>query len=185
VQELSGLEFDLGDRLFFRENEEDEVELAFVPLQIVALKKVAWYEAGEVQMGSLGMFLIIFLSPFVVWPLGALISRLRKQTSTATTRSKRARWAAGIVSALNFIFLITLLLTVKDLSLGVPPIVQIALIIPIVTGLLTLILVVMMILLWLKGSWSILGRFYYSFLTLTAVLFLAWAYYWNLIGWRY
>ncbi len=125
VQELSGLEFDLGDTLVFREDESGRVDFAFVPLQSVALEKVAVYEIGEVQAGALGSFLLIFLSPFVVWPLGALIRRLRKQASTATTGSSRARWVAGIVTILNFTFLMILILAIGEgLMFGVPPIVQ-------------------------------------------------------------
>jgi len=185
VQELSGLEFDLGDTLVFREDESSKVDFAFVPLQSAALEKVAGYEAGDVQVGSLGSFLLIFLSPIVIWPLGALIRRIRKRASTATPGSLRARWVAGIASGLNFIFLLIMILTLGDLRLGVPPIVQIALIIPIVTALLTLIMLPMTILAWKDSYWSVWGRIYYSFLTLTAVLFLVWANYWNLLGWRF
>jgi CubicO group peptidase (beta-lactamase class C family) len=185
VQELSGLEFDLGDTLVFREDESGKVDFAFVPLQSAALEKVAGYEAGEVQVGSLGLFLLIFLSPIVIWPLGALIRRIRKRASTATPGSLRARWVAAIASGLNFIFLLIMILTIGDLRLGVPPIVQIALIIPIVTALLTLIMLLMTILAWKDSYWSVWGRIYYSFLTLTAVLFLVWANYWNLLGWRF
>jgi CubicO group peptidase (beta-lactamase class C family) len=185
VHEISGLEIDLGETLVFREDGTGEVEFAFVPLQNVALEKVAWYEGGEVQAGSLGLFLFIFFSPFVVWPLGALIRRIRKQASTATTGSSRARWVAGIVSVFNFIFLLILLFMVGDPTFGVPPIIRIALIIPLVTLLLTLIMLPMTVYAWKDGYWSVLGRIYYSFLTLTAVLFLVWANYWNLIGWRF
>ncbi len=186
VQELSGLEFDLGDTLVFREDESGRVDFAFVPLQSVALEKVAVYEIGEVQAGALGSFLLIFLSPFVVWPLGALIRRLRKQASTATTGSSRARWVAGIVSILNFTFLMILILAIGEgLMFGVPLIVQVALIIPIVTTLLTLILLWMTFLAWKDSYWSFWGRIYYSFLTMTAVLFVLWANYWNLLGWRF
>jgi hypothetical protein len=129
--------------------------------------------------------LLIFLSPFIVWPLGALIRRIRKQTSTATTGSKRARWVAGLMSALNFIFMIILLLGMGDLSLGVPLIIQIALVIPLVTALLTLLLLWMTILAWKDSYWSFWGRIYYSLLTLTAMLFLVWANYWNLLGWQF
>jgi hypothetical protein len=186
VQELSGLEFDLGDTLIFREDESGKVDFAFVPLQSVALEKVAVYEIGEVQAGALGSFLLIFLSPFVVWPLGALIRRLRKQASTATTGSSRARWVAGIVTILNFTFLMILILAIGEgLMFGVPLIVQAALIIPIVTTLLTLILLWMTFLAWKDSYWSFWGRIYYSFLTMTAVLFVLWANYWNLLGWRF
>ena len=132
------------------------------------------------------MFLFIFLSPAVVWPLGALIRRIRKRETTSSTGSRRARWVAGIVSILNLIFLLFLLFAFGEgLRFGVQPIVQVALVIPIVTTLLTLILLWMTFLAWKDRYWSILGRIYYSFLTLTAVLFVLWANYWNLIGWRF
>ncbi len=186
VQELSGLEFDLGDTLVFREDESGKVDFAFVPLQSVALEKVAAYEAGEVQAGALGSFLFIFLSPAIVWPLGAVINRFRKRDSTSSAGSRRARWVAGILSILNFTFLMILILSIGGgLIFGVPPIVQVALIIPILTTLLTLILLWMTFLAWKDRYWTVLGRIYHSFLTLTAVLFVLWANYWNLIGWRY
>jgi hypothetical protein len=92
---------------------------------------------------------------------------------------------AGLMSALNLIFLMIFLLSMGDLTLGVPSIIQIALIIPLVTALLTLIMIRMTIPVWLKRYWSFWGRIYYSLLTLTALLFLVWANYWNLIGWRF
>ena len=108
----AGLRSTWGETLVFREDETGEVGFAFVSLQNLALEKVAWYEGGAAQIGSLGMFLLMFLSPFIVWPLGALIRRIRKRASTTNAGSKRARRVAGIVSALNFIFLIILLLSV-------------------------------------------------------------------------
>ncbi len=186
VQELSGLEFDLGDTLVFSEDESGEVDFGFIPLQSIALEKVAGYEAGVVQAGALGSFLLIFLSPAVIWPLGAVIRRIRNRASTSSAGSRRARWVAGTVSILNFTFLMILILAIGGgLMFGVPPIVQVALIIPIVTALLTLILLWMTFSAWKDRYWSILGRLYYSFITLAAVLFLVWANYWNLIGWRF
>jgi hypothetical protein len=61
----------------------------------------------------------------------------------------------------------------------------VALIIPIITAVLTLVLLWMTIRAWKDSNWSILGRIYYSFLTLTAVLFVLWVNYWNLLGWRF
>jgi hypothetical protein len=185
VQELGTFEFDLGETLVFREDASGEIDFAFLPLQIVALEKVAGYESGAVQAGALGLFLLVFLSAVVVWPIGALIRRIRKQESTATSGAKRAKWVGGVVSFLNFILLVTLLLTLGELMFGVPLIVQAALVIPIVTALLTLAMLWMTFLAWKDSYWSIWGRIYYSFVTLTAVLFVLWANYWNLLGWHF
>jgi CubicO group peptidase (beta-lactamase class C family) len=187
AQELSGLEFDLGDTLVFREDGSGAVDFAFVPLQSVAMEKLAWYEVGEVQTGALVIFLLIFLTPPVIWSLGAVIGRVRKKSteSAAIAGPKRARWVAGIASVSNLLFLLILILAMGDLSFGVPLILRVALIIPIVTALLTLVLLGMTIWAWKDSYWSILGRIYYSFLTLTAVLFVLWVNYWNLLGWRF
>jgi len=185
VQGIGGLEFDLGDTLVFRENQAGVIEFAFVPLQSVALEKVAWYEGGETQMGTLGTLILIFFSPFLVWPVGKLIAKIRRRETTATKGSRRARGLALLVSGLNLIFSMTLLFGIGDLTLGVSPVVQVALIIPIVTALLTFLMLGMAIVAWAKGYWSIWGRAYYMVLTLAAVVFILWANYWNLIGWKF
>ena len=64
-------------------------------------------------------------------------------------------------------------------------VVLLALIIPMATAVLMVIMLAMTILAWKDSYWSVWGRIYYSFLTLTAVLFLVWANYWNLLGWRF
>jgi len=185
VQGISGLELDLGDTLVFRENQAGKIEFAFVPLQSVALEKVVWYEGSQVQMGILGTLIIIFLSPFLVWPVGKLIVKIRNREVTSTPDSRRARSLALIVSGLNFIFSMTLLFGIGDLTLGVSPIVQVALIIPIVTTLLTVVLVLQMLGTWFQGYWSVWGRIYYSLISLAAVVFILFAGYWNLLGWRF
>jgi hypothetical protein len=102
-----------------------------------------------------------------------------------TKGSRRARWLALIVSGLNLVFSMILLFGIGDLTLGVSPIIQFALIIPIVTALLTLLMLGSAIAAWIRGYWSIWGRTYYLVLTLAAVVFIFWANYWNLLGWRF
>jgi hypothetical protein len=185
VQGIGEMEFDLGDTLVFRENQAGVVEFAFVPLQNVALEKVAWYEGGEAQMGTLGTLILIFFSPFLVWPVGKFIAKIRKRETAATKGSRRARRLAFLVSGLNLIFSMILLFGFGDPTLGISPIIRAALIIPIVTALLTLLMLWMAIAAWVKGYWSIWGRTYYLVLTMSAVVFILWANYWNLIGWKF
>ena len=136
-------------------------------------------------MGILGTLILIFFSPFLVWPVGSLIAKIRKRDSFASKGSRRVRRLALIVYGLNFIFSMTLLFGIGDLTLGVSPIIRIALIIPIVTALLTLLMLGSAIAAWVKGYWSIWDRTYYLVLTLSAVVFILWANYWNLIGWKF
>ncbi len=185
VQQLAGLEFDLGEKLVFRENDAGEVEFAFVALQNVALKKGAWYDAGAVQAGSLVLFLIMFVIPLIIWPLGALIRKLREKTVEVPTGARRARWVAALICILNLLFVAIILLTLGQLPFGVPLITRNALVIPILTTLLTVVMVWMTFQSWKERYWSVSGRLFYSFLTLTAILYVVWANYWNLLGWRF
>jgi hypothetical protein len=185
VHEIGGIAIDLGDTLVFRENVEGDVDFAFIPLQNVALEKVAWYEGGEVQAGSLALFVFIFPLPLIIWPLGALIRKLRKKPSEDPVGARRARWVAASMCALNLLLFAILLFSAGELMFGVPLIFQIALVIPIVTGLLSLIMVWMTYKAWKERYWSVLGRLFYTFLTLLAIYFIVWAYYWNLLGWRF
>ena len=106
VQPIGDLEFDLGSTLVFREDNAGNIDFAFVPLQNVALQKVAWYEGGEAQMGLFGIFLILFLSPFIIWPAGALIGKFRKRKPSHSSNYRRTRSLAAIVSGINFMFMV-------------------------------------------------------------------------------
>ncbi len=186
LQSIGGLQIDLGDTLVFREDEGGRITYGFVPLQNSAFEKLAWYEGPEAMLGSFGVFLMIFLTPFIFWPLGRLVRRIRKRSPAATVVSKRTRWLAGIVSGLNFIFLAGLLLTFgEELVFGVSPIVLGLLAVPIITSLLTFVLLVMVYPAWKNGYWSIMGRVHYSLITLAAVVFIIWANYWNLLGFHF
>lgn len=185
-QSIGGLQIDLGDTLVFREDEDGRITYGFIALQNSAFEKLAWYEGPEAMLGSFGVFLMVFLSPLILWPISRLVRRIRKRSPTATVASMRTHWLAGIVSGLNFIFLVGLLLTFgEDLVFGVTPMVLGLLAVPIITSLLTLVLLVMVYPAWKNGYWSIMGRVHYSLITLAAVVFIWWANYWNLLGFRF
>lgn len=137
-------------------------------------------------MGTLAALLLVFLSTVIGWPLGSLINRLRKRTSTAPPASRRARWVAGIVSLLNLIFIVVIVISVgPQFVFGVPTIVVGALAIPILTGSLTLVMQAMTALAWKDGYWSTQGRIHYSLIALAALIFIWWTNYLNLSGWRF
>ncbi|MFC1910977.1 hypothetical protein ACFLXC_06895 [Chloroflexota bacterium] len=162
------------------------ITYGFVTLQNTAFEKLSWYEIPEIMLGGLLGLMIVFLLPLILWPIGNLVRRLRKQTASATLTSKRVRWLAIIVSGLNLVFFIGLFLTFgENLVFGMSPVVQVLLVIPIITSLLTLALLVMVALVWKNGYWSILGRVHYTLITLAAVGFVLWVNYWNLLGFRF
>jgi hypothetical protein len=185
-QVLGGLQIDPGDTLAFRENQAGEVTYGFVSLQNTAFEKLAWYESAEAQLGTLGSLLLLFVSAVVLWPLGALIERLRKRTHEPNPARRRALWVGWMVSALNLAVLLVLLLSFGEgLVYGVPLLIRVILVIPIVTSILSVVTLALALVAWIRGYWSLLSRLYYSLIALGSVVFVLFAAYWNMLGWRF
>ena len=185
-QLLGGLLVDPGDTLAFREDQAGEVTYGFVSLQNTAFEKLKWYESAAVQLGTMGALLLLFVSAVVLWPLGALIDRLRKRTREPNPAWRRALWLGWTVSALNLVFLLVVLLSFGEgLVYGVPLLIRVMLVIPIVTGILSLAFLALTVIAWMRGYGSLVGRLTYSLMALASVLFVLFAGYWNMLGWRF
>jgi hypothetical protein len=185
-QELGGLLIDPGETLAFRENQGGEVTYGFVSLQNTAFERLAWYESAEAQMGTMGSLLLLFASAVVLWPLGALIGRLRKRSRESNPAWRRTVWVGWTVSALNLLFLLVVLLSFgEEMVFGVPLLVRVILVIPIVTSVLSVVMLALAAIAWLRGQGSLVGRLGYSFIALASGLFVLFVGYWNMLGWRF
>jgi CubicO group peptidase (beta-lactamase class C family) len=185
-QLLAGLQVDPGDTLVFRENQAGEVTYGFVSLQNTAFEKLGWYESAEAQLGTMGSLLLLFASAVMLWPLGALINRLRKRTRAPDPARQRALWVGWVVSALNLVFMLVILLSFGEgLVYGVPLPIRVILVIPIVTSILSLAFLALAVMAWVRGTGSLVSRLTYSLIALASVLFVLFAGYWNLLGWRF
>jgi hypothetical protein len=185
-QLLGGLQIDPGDTLAFRENEAGEVTYGFVSLQNTAFEKLAWYESAEAQLGTLGSLLLLFASGVVLWPLGALINRVRKRSRAPDSARGRALWVGWIVSGLNLVFMLGILLSFGEgLVYGVPLPIRVMLVIPIVTSILSIVFLALTAIAWMRGYWSLVSRLYYSLMAVASVVFVLFAAYWNMLGWRF
>jgi CubicO group peptidase (beta-lactamase class C family) len=184
-QPIAGLLIDTGDTLVFRENEAGKITYGFVPLQNTAFEKLAWYEVPEIHLGGFVLLILAFLSPFLLWPLGRLVQRLRRKPPESSPGSKRALILGGVVSGLNLLFMVGLVLTFgEQMVLGLDSVTIGLLLMPIITTVLAVVMLVAAVMAWIRGYWSTLGRLYYSLITLAALAFVWWANYWNLIGYR-
>jgi hypothetical protein len=185
-QVLGGLQIDPGDTLAFRESPAGEVTYGMVSLQNTAFERLAWYESAEAQMGTMGSLLLLFVSAVVLRPLGAVIRRLRKQTRESKPAWRRALWVGWVVSALNLVFLLVVLLSFgEELVFGVPLLIRVILVVPIVTSILSVVTLALTLVAWVRGHGSLGGRLYYSLMALASVLFVLFAGYWNMLGWRF
>lgn len=185
-QVLGGLQIDPGDTLAFRENSAGQVTYGFVSLQNTAFERLAWYESAEAQMGTMGALLLLFASAVVVWPLGVVIRRLRKRNRAPNPAWRRALRVGWVVSALNLVFLLVVLLSFgEELVFGVPLLIRVILVIPIVTTILSFVVLALTFIAWTRRQGALVGRLHYSLIAFTAVLFVLFAGYWNMLGWRF
>jgi hypothetical protein len=98
VEVLGGLQIEPGNTLAFREHSVGQVTYGFVSLQNTAVRRPAWYESAEAQMGTMGSLLLLLASAVVVWPLGAVIRRLGKRNREPNPAWRRALWVGWVVT---------------------------------------------------------------------------------------
>jgi len=161
--------------------------------------KVAWYESQSfhIVLIELAALLIIsmLISTFVNMPLGVLVRKIRKQTSSENNPwlAVFARvWAAVTAGMLGlFVFRAIGVLYAIDAVAGMPNFVWgvsdemisalNSIYLPV---LLALPLPVFVGLAWGNRWWKVSARVHYTLVTLAVLTVIWWAHYWNLLGFR-
>ncbi len=162
--------------------------------------KLAWYETRRFHLGLMALVAVFLLSmvmaTFVVWPLDALIRRLRKQTvSTGYSWASIVAWLwAGLVSALLAFFLVQAIgvlyaidaihPNVPNFYFGVTDAMVSALNNLYLPAALALALPIFAVLAWWKSWWRMFSRMYYTLVTLAVFAGIWWLHFWNLLGLR-
>jgi CubicO group peptidase (beta-lactamase class C family) len=164
----------------FRKDHNDHVTHLF--FGTAAYKKLRWYETTVFQLGLIGFFVMVFLSACIVNLLPVLGLQLLHMPQSS-------QLLAGLTSALNLVFLVGLALAVFKIDqwefvYGVPLVLIALLVIPLVTIILTVGLPILAAVTWESECWSVTGRFHYSFITLSALAFIPFLRYWNLLGFK-
>jgi hypothetical protein len=119
-----------------------------------------------------------------------LLRRLRGKRFRVKQQPSRAWIFAGLVGILNLVFLIGLPLSlwlygVWKLVYGVPAFAIAFLCLPLLTTILTIVLLVFALRAWKRGDWSLMTRSHYSLIALAALIFVPFLNYWNLLGFQF
>lgn len=150
-------------------------------------RKIAWYEMPDLHFAILGTSACLFLLTLVIWSFQAWLKR-RRGAQLPSSRHRLARWLAGTVCALHLVFigLITSVMgNFVDVIYGVPPLLRIALVFPLIAAPLTITQLVVAVVALRGKYWSAWGRAYYTLLTVIVLVFTWWLHYWNLLGFRF
>jgi len=170
--------------LAFVENDAGRVtHMVFSNLPFMPTYRVAWYTYPIVNYLLLGLAMLLCVTTLV----SAFRHRKARKTEPAS-----ARWAvrlAALVSVLTLFFVIAVAVIVtsygEDLFFGFPASLTAALMVPIVTSILTVGVAVLAVLVWRKGYWTPFRRVHYTLFALFAVGLVWFYWFWNILGVQY
>ena len=173
--------------LTFREDDRGRITHIFTDLTPMwSFERLSWYETPAFNMGLALVSVLMFLSMIP----GALIHfildrRQRGDRKPASRGAHLAYWVILGLSLLNLLFVISTALWGNPVPLfGISTIYRIVLGLGVLSAVLTASALVYTVLAWKNRYWGILGRLYYTLVTVAAVAFVWFLNYWNLLGWR-
>jgi pimeloyl-ACP methyl ester carboxylesterase len=135
------------------------------------------------QFGTLILILlclVLLLSVFLIWPVAWLIRRSRKLPPEPDTAARLAPWLAAATAVLALAFVVGAVAVVFALSAandnatlltGVPLGWAWLFVLPLLTALLAVGMLICAVLAWVRGSWGIARRIYFSLLAFTTAVF--------------
>jgi len=150
-------------------------------------EKLSWWETARFQVRGVEILMLVFLTACFAWPTLFAASLWRKNPPKALDLPGLAWLAAGTVSALILFFIMGWVTTLRHMDLweftyGLPPFLHKLLFIPFVTTALTAVLLFFAMQAWRKRTWTVWGRLHYTAVTASALVFIAFLIYWNLLG---
>lgn len=179
-----------SQNLYFEQDSQGNVTHMFVGLN--DWQKLDWYEEAFFQILLAGIMALIFTIGPLTWAATHLhITDLKADTYPSPLAGvPQFFWRVSLIySVLTLAFLsglsITIVIFRNDFIYGLPVVMNPLLCLPIITTLLTPTLVAGTAMAWKNRYWSIWSRLYYSLLTITALLFVVFLFYWNLLGFNF
>jgi CubicO group peptidase (beta-lactamase class C family) len=177
-------------RLVFRENDEGEITNLFIDAQQMPISydRVEWYDTSAFLWIPYISIFLVFLVTMIIW----LVKRCKKhriKQVEQTISGTRARLLAYSLVVLNLAFILSFTPSViifsDELGFGIPILIKILLIVPIISALSTIGLPIFSVIAWKQKVWSFADRLHYSIITITCIMFVIWLYHWNWLGFIY
>lgn len=177
-----------SEYLYFEQDGQGNVTHMFVGLN--DWEKLDWYEQSFFQVLLAGVMALIFTLGPLSWAATHLRIGSQSRDYDYQPLISHLLWRVSLVySTLVLAFLSGLSITIvvfrDEFIYGPPAVLLPLLILPFFTTALTPVLVAGTALAWKNRYWSGWGRAYYTLLTLTALLYVAFLLYWNLLGFNF
>jgi hypothetical protein len=161
----------------------------FSDLPIVAFEKLSVLERPISQAVLLGGSVIVFLTAFILWPAAAIVrNHYRAYLPVEARLPTGSKLVAWLASTLLLAFLVSFALSMtnpEEIVFGIPSDLYISLWLPLIASAFVLGSSIYTIIIWKERRGRTTGRFFYTLLTLSFVVFLLQLNYWNVLGFRF
>jgi hypothetical protein len=191
VAPLTFQEVDGGDLAVFRTEEGTPgSRVTHLIRGELAYEKLPWYRGTAFHLGLLAGCLLVFLSAALSWPVVSLLQR--RGTEKPTRMAQLARWICWTMSATFLGFVVAFVIETWEndvLLCGLTTGAKAILMLPLIGAALAGVTAILAGAAW-KGwntrtgrpYWSLGGRIHYTLVALAGIAFVAFAGYWNLLG---
>ena len=184
VEPLLFQQIDGWQTIAFKENQGGEItHMFFGVLPFMPTYRVAWYETQGFSLLLLGLGALLCIT--------TLVSAFyhRKESRSAPASSRWAVRLAVAVSVLTLLFLVSFLAIVaaeRDrIFFGIPTSLSVALVLPILTSVLTVGTSVSAVWAWKARWWHLVRRVHCTLFALAALAFVWFYFHWNILGFQY
>ncbi|MBM3789229.1 MAG: beta-lactamase family protein [Acidobacteria bacterium] len=190
---------DSDDMLSFAEDSAGGITHMFMSLPgsalPSALEKLSWRDSLSVQLAFFAASGAVFISSFTLWPLVTFLRWiyrwLRRMPKPAPAAARLPAVAAGVTGVLAVLFFAGLDQWLGNsqyrlrMVYGMPWEMVALLWIPIVVAALACLLAWVAVDSWRRRCWGVTTRIYFTLVAATALLFVAFLWNWNLLGFQY
>lgn len=179
---------DNGNLVAFKEDHQGGITQFFDGTRV--FDRLPWYQSLPFQLSLVGFFVLVFFSVWMVWFVEILVGRFKRHSFPGTFSMRSFRGLLLLVSGLDLFFLFGMAISYWrfdefDWVFGAPREVILLLCIPILGSAVSIALPVFVIIEWRKGLGTPFGRLYHWLISITALGFIEFLNYWNLLGFRY
>jgi hypothetical protein len=179
-------------RVAFREDAQGNIEYLFFDAQQMPItyEKLPWYENWlRFPQVWFSMFAIIFLWIGIIRPVFNKFRAKRKPPIKTTRLVRYTKLSATIISAIYLIFIAgftpAFLLSEDQIVFGVPWVIKVLLVLPIINLVLTAVFIIFFIMTRKNEYWDFKKRLCYWAVMLLFIGFALHLNYWNLLGFQY
>jgi GAF domain-containing protein len=175
------------EALFQTTDDGQPMDLAWNAL---VFERIPWYATNQVQRELAAAFAGVFLLGSLAGPLWLVVRRGRCRHASPAGWARVAGVSGWLVSVLDLGFLVGLSVLLSHpyelgIEYGVPVEVEALLCVPLISSAVLVGVLAGTVRLWIGRTWSIGARLAYTLLGLTAVAFVPFLAYWNLLGFRW